>query len=217
MTDEAFTQAARAYGDTIYRVAYHALGSPHDAEDVMQTVLLRLYECKKDFESEEHMKRWLLRVAVNESRKQQRAFWRRTSVPLEEWRETAAPEDPERAEALRAVEASVEDRDGRAILVIDGEDVADITDELKSDGRYYYEDTTDAGTYLTVAVEGWVDDWTAAVSIGDGEGPAYTFSGDSEGNGSAGAPTVPVEETDGFTISSSAFSVKKGVFVTEDD
>ena len=69
MTDEAFARAARTYGDTIYRVAYHALSSPHDAEDVMQTVLLRLYE---------HM---------------------------EEWRETAAPEDPARAEVLEAVMA----------------------------------------------------------------------------------------------------------------
>ncbi len=105
MTDEAFAQAARTYGNTLYRVAYHALGSPHDAEDVMQTALLRLYEYKKDFESEEHMKRWLLRVAVNESRKVLRAFWRRTCVPLEEWRDTAAPEDPARAEALEAVMA----------------------------------------------------------------------------------------------------------------
>lgn len=84
MTDEAFARAARTYGDTIYRVAYHALNNPHDAEDVMQTVLLRLYECKKEFESEEHMKHWLLRVAVNESRHVARSFWRRTAVPLEE-------------------------------------------------------------------------------------------------------------------------------------
>ena len=105
MTDEAFARAARTYGDTIYRVAYHALSSPHDAEDVMQTVLLRLYECKKNFESEEHVKHWILRVAVNESRKLLRSFWRRTSVPLEEWRETAAPEDTEQAEVLQAVMA----------------------------------------------------------------------------------------------------------------
>ena len=90
MTDEAFAQAAREYGDTVYRVACHALNSPHDAEDVMQTVFLRLYE---------------LRVAVNESRKVMRSFWRRTSVSLEEWRETAAPEDREKAEALEAVMA----------------------------------------------------------------------------------------------------------------
>ncbi len=91
MTDEAFAQAARTYGDTVYRVAYHALNNPADAEDVAQTVLLRLYEHKKEFESEEHMKHWLLRVAVNESRKLLRSFWRRTSVPLEEWRETNQP------------------------------------------------------------------------------------------------------------------------------
>lgn len=105
MTDEAFARAAREYGDTVYRVAYHALNSPQDAEDVMQTVLLRLYEREKDFESEEHVKHWLLRVAVNESRKVMRSFWRRTSVPLEEWHETAAPEDREKAEALEAVMA----------------------------------------------------------------------------------------------------------------
>lgn len=138
-------------------------------------------------------------------------------IRVDQYRQELTTADGEKVTVFGIPEASVEDRDGRAILVIDGEDVADITDELKSDGRYYYEDSTDAGTYLTVAVEGWVDDWTAAVSIGDGEGPAYTFSSDSEGNGSAGAPTVPVEETDGFTISSSTFSVKKGVFVTEDD
>ena len=105
MTDEAFAQAARTYGDTVYRVAYHALNNPADAEDAAQTVLLRLYEHKKEFESEEHMKHWLLRVAVNESRKLLRSFWRRTSVPLEEWRETAAPEDPAKAEVLEAVMA----------------------------------------------------------------------------------------------------------------
>ena len=105
MTDEAFAQAARTYGDAVYRVAYHALGSPQDAEDVMQTVLLKLYECKKEFESEEHMKHWLLRVAVNESRRLLRSFWRRTSVPMEEWQETAVLEDPAKAEVLEAVMA----------------------------------------------------------------------------------------------------------------
>ena len=105
MTQEAFAQAARTYGDTVYRIAYHALNSRADAEDVTQTVLLKLYECKKEFESEEHMKHWILRVAVNESRKLLRSFWRRTLVPLEEWQERAAPEDPARAEVLEAVMA----------------------------------------------------------------------------------------------------------------
>ena len=105
MTDEAFAQAARTYGDTIYRVALHALNNLQDAEDVTQTVLLKLYECKKNFESEEHMKHWILRVAVNESRKMLRSFWRHTCVPLAEWRETAVIEDSAKAEVLEAVMA----------------------------------------------------------------------------------------------------------------
>ena len=105
MTQEEFARAAQTYGDTVYRVAYHALGSPQDAEDVTQTVLLKLFECKKNFESDEHMKHWILRVAVNESRKMLRSFWRHTCVPLEEWRETAVIEDSAKAEVLEAVMA----------------------------------------------------------------------------------------------------------------
>ena len=105
MTQEEFARAAQTYGDTVYRVAYHALGSPQDAEDVTQTVLLKLFECKKNFESDEHMKHWILRVAVNESRRVLRSAWRRTSVPLEEWHDAAAPEDPAKAEVLETVMA----------------------------------------------------------------------------------------------------------------
>lgn len=103
MTEEAFSQAARDYGDTIYRIAYHALKNRADAEDVMQTVLLRLFESGKEFDSEEHLKHWLLRVAVNESRKALRSFWRRNAVPLEEWRDGPVLEDPDRADLFRAV------------------------------------------------------------------------------------------------------------------
>ena len=91
-------------GNMLYRVAYHALRTRADAEDVVQTVLLRLYQ-QDGFESEDHLKHWLLRVSVNESRKLLRSFWRRVSVPLDDWRELAAPEHGERAELLEAVMA----------------------------------------------------------------------------------------------------------------
>ena len=84
MTGEAFAQAVQTYGDTVYRVAFHALNSREDAEDVMQTVMLKLFEYDKEFESEAHLKHWLLRVAVNESKKLLRSPWRRRTGPLEE-------------------------------------------------------------------------------------------------------------------------------------
>ena len=105
MTEEAFLALFDQYRPMVYALALSYTRSPQDAEDVTQTVLLKLYECKKEFESEEHMKHWILRVAVNESRHVLRSFWRRTSVPLEEWREQAVQEDPARAEVLEAVMA----------------------------------------------------------------------------------------------------------------
>ena len=69
----------------------------------MQTVLLKLIESKVEYASQDHLKHWLLRVTVNESRKLLRSFWRRTSVPLEEWRDGPVLEDPEKEELFRAV------------------------------------------------------------------------------------------------------------------
>ena len=105
MTEETFEQVVRRYGDMLYRVAFHALRNRADAEDVTQTVLLRLYQQGGRFDSEEHRKHWLLRVAVNESRRMLRAAWRRSAVPLEEWQEYPAAEDPAQAELFQAVMA----------------------------------------------------------------------------------------------------------------
>ena len=75
---------AEQYAGMLYRLAYARTGSRADAEDVTQTVLLKLYQQGDRFESEEHRKHWLLRVAVNESKKLLRSPWRRRTGPLEE-------------------------------------------------------------------------------------------------------------------------------------
>ena len=103
MTDDQFSRAARTYGDTVYRVAYHALKNSADAEDVMQDVLLKLYRADRPFDSEEHRKAWLIRVAVNESRKAARRY--RRAAPLEELPETAAFDRSEDRELFLAVMA----------------------------------------------------------------------------------------------------------------
>ena len=84
MTEEAFARAVEEYGDTLFRVAYSCLRNRSDAQDVMQETLLKFYMEKKPFRSPQHEKRWLIRVAVNESKKLLRSAWRRRSVPLEE-------------------------------------------------------------------------------------------------------------------------------------
>ena len=66
MNESRFTALAEQYMDMVYRIALNALGSAADAEDVVQNVMLRLYRSDPDFESEEHARRWLIRVAVSE-------------------------------------------------------------------------------------------------------------------------------------------------------
>lgn len=131
MTDEQFERAARAYGDMIFRVACHALGHRQEAEDVTQTVLLRLYQQKGDFAGEEHLKHWLLRVAVNESRKVLRSPWRKRRVPLEEWDAvTGGPEDSGVLDAVMALDAKY--RLPVYLYYYEGLPVAEVAQALKS-------------------------------------------------------------------------------------
>lgn len=83
MTDEEFRQAVEQYADAVFRVAYSCLNNRADAEDVMQETLLKLYMRAEPFESPDHQRHWLLRVAVNESRHLLRTPWRRRTGPLE--------------------------------------------------------------------------------------------------------------------------------------
>lgn len=57
--------AMEAWGDTVLRLATSRLHNTSDAEDVFQTVFLRLHQANKQFVSGEHLKAWLLRVTIN--------------------------------------------------------------------------------------------------------------------------------------------------------
>lgn len=69
MDEKQFADCVEKYTDAVYRVAFHSCKNPADSEDITQNVFLKLYREPKEFESEEHLRRWLLRVAVNESKK----------------------------------------------------------------------------------------------------------------------------------------------------
>lgn len=62
------TYAAAAYGSTVFRFAFTLLRSFHHAEDVYQETFLALHSSQQIFESDEHLKAWLLKVAGNRCR-----------------------------------------------------------------------------------------------------------------------------------------------------
>lgn len=75
------------YTDTVYRIAFTYTKNVSDASDITQEVFLKFFEGNKRFESEEHIKAWLIRVAVNASKKLLRSAWFRKTVSLSNRRE----------------------------------------------------------------------------------------------------------------------------------
>ena len=74
---------------------------------------------------------------------------------------------------------SVENRNGRAILVIDGKDAADITDALAQDQHYVFEDFTE-DTRITITVDGTIEKWTLVKEVGivKADGSYHRFGSD---------------------------------------
>ncbi len=65
MTDEKFVQAYERFKNTVFSVIYSYTGNADDAAELSQDTFISLYTYDGSFESDEHMKAWLIRVAVN--------------------------------------------------------------------------------------------------------------------------------------------------------
>ena len=65
MNDSSALYAFNKFGDTVLRAAFAVTGSYSEAEDITQEVFLALHAKPRSFDSDEHMKAWLLRSAIN--------------------------------------------------------------------------------------------------------------------------------------------------------
>lgn len=76
------------YGDMLFKLCLIRLQNVQDAEDVVQEVFYQYMKRSEDFESDEHEKAWLFKVAVNGCRKIWRSAWKRRKSD-EEWQDKA--------------------------------------------------------------------------------------------------------------------------------
>lgn len=94
------------YKDDVFRAAFSILRSPEDAEDIAQETFLRYWDSDAEFDSEAHIRAWLLRVAINRAKNLARSFWRRSRVSYEDYMaglEFEAREDRSVLEAILAL------------------------------------------------------------------------------------------------------------------
>lgn len=75
-------ELVRAHENSLYRTALAIIGNKADAEDIVQEAFVRFLEKGPAFQSHEHAKAWLIRVAINLCRSRLRSAWWRKTVPL---------------------------------------------------------------------------------------------------------------------------------------
>lgn len=96
---------AQKYQDNVYRAAFSVCKNPQDAEDVTQETFLSYHRSSQQFESEEHIRAWLLRVAINKGKNLRLSFWSRNRQNVEDYMESLVFEFPEDRGLFTAVMA----------------------------------------------------------------------------------------------------------------
>ena len=79
-----YDEIADKYIDTIYRLALSRTKSHSYAEDITQDVFVKLMSANKKFDSEEHLKAWLLRVTINLTKDLVASSWYKKTSELDE-------------------------------------------------------------------------------------------------------------------------------------
>lgn len=79
---QTLEELVERYQNNLFAVAFNVCKNAQDAEDVVQDTFLRHYTMKKEFDSEQHIRAWLIRVAINKRKIAIGRFGEETSVLL---------------------------------------------------------------------------------------------------------------------------------------
>ncbi len=80
------------FGNMLFRICFVMLGNSFDAEDAVQETFIKYIKKAPIFESEEHEKAWLIRVATNKSRDILRFRFKHIALDIDELRECTVDE-----------------------------------------------------------------------------------------------------------------------------
>lgn len=70
MTKEKFTSMVLGCEETLYRISVSMLKNERDAEDAVQTAILKAFEKLSTLKEEKYFKTWLVRILINVCNKQ---------------------------------------------------------------------------------------------------------------------------------------------------
>ena len=93
------------YHQNLFAVAFNVCKNREDAEEVVQDAFIQYHLKKIDFQSEEHIRAWRIRVTINKAKNAARTFWRRHRTSLEETMAALNFNDQESEQLFEAVMA----------------------------------------------------------------------------------------------------------------
>lgn len=91
------------FSNTVYRAAFSYCKNHADAEDITSEVFIKCFTGKKKFDSDEHLKAWLIRCTINRCKDVFKSFRFKNLVPLEDTE--LIYETPEESEVYHTVMA----------------------------------------------------------------------------------------------------------------
>ncbi len=93
------------YQNNLYAAAFNICKNTEDAKDIVQETFIQYYSLRKEFDNEQNIRAWLIRVAINKAKNINRSFWRKNKKPLEDYMESLTFETPESEELFETVMA----------------------------------------------------------------------------------------------------------------
>lgn len=103
MDNDELCRYIKLYHQTVYRAVFSYLHNASEAEDIVQETFVKLFNTNKRFESDEHCKAWLIRVAINLSKNLLKSFRYAHTEELDEAIPIENTAERELADALSAL------------------------------------------------------------------------------------------------------------------
>ena len=100
---QSLEELIEAYQKSLYAAAFNICRNTADANDVVQDPFIQYYTTKKQFQDEEHLKAWLLRVAINRAKDISRSFWKKNRLSIEDYADAVPFESREETGLFEAV------------------------------------------------------------------------------------------------------------------
>jgi RNA polymerase sigma-70 factor (ECF subfamily) len=147
--------AIEKYADSVRRICFVYLKNYHDTEDVFQDVFLKYVLHDAEFQSDDHEKAWIIRVAINACKDTLRSFFRKKVTSIEELITEPSFVDDDKREVLDAVlRLPPKYKDVIYLFYFEGYSVLEIATMLKKNENTIYTWLSRARTQLRTSLGG---------------------------------------------------------------